>query len=174
MCWNFFLFLLFLFFYSYYFSSLFLLFLFFILIFQCNITGTKALHSTHTHLYQKAAGSLVNQVDLSRYTSDEIHQLEELEKSIIQKGSPFLLFAKGTLKLSINRANMISRFLWEWKVTSFREFVDTAGVTSSKKLIQHNDKKKFQNIKMIKLLPTESEFATSVYSDIITVTVYDN
>ena len=70
---------------------------------------------------------------MSRYTSDEIHQLEELEKSIIQKGSPFLLFAKGTLKLSINRANMISRFLWEWKVTSFREFVDTAGVTSSKK-----------------------------------------
>ena len=118
---------------SFYFSFLFLLFLFFILIFQCNITGTKALHSTHTHLYQKAAGSLVNQVDLSRYTSDEIHQLEELEKSIIQKGSPFLLFAKGTLKLSINRANMISRFLWEWKVTSFREFVDTAGVTSSKK-----------------------------------------
>ena len=88
------------------------------------LPGTKALHSTHTHLYEKVDSSLVSQVDLSRYTPEEINQLEELEKSIKEKGSPFLVFAKGTLKLSINRANMISRFLWDWKVTSFREFKD--------------------------------------------------
>ena len=104
--------ILFLFLFSFYFHFIFIL-------------GTKALHSTHTHLYQKVSSTLVNQVDLTRYSSDEITQLVELEKSIIQKGSPFLLFAKGTLKLSINRANMISRFLWDWKVTSFREFVDS-------------------------------------------------
>ena len=89
-----------------------------------NSSGTKALHSTHTHLYQKTDGTLVSQLDLARYTSEEIDQLENLEKSILQKGSPFLVFAKGTLKLSINRANMISRFFWDCKVTSFREFKD--------------------------------------------------
>mmetsp|Transcript_35612 Transcript_35612/g.33767 ORF Transcript_35612/g.33767 Transcript_35612/m.33767 type:complete len:545 (+) Transcript_35612:166-1800(+) len=63
-------------------------------------SGTKALHSTHTHLYQKDTGSLLTQIDLTKYTPEEIIQLELLEKAIVKKGSPFLIFAKGLLSIS--------------------------------------------------------------------------
>jgi hypothetical protein len=73
----------------------------------------------------------MSQLDRCRHTPEEIVQLEELEETIRLKGSPFLVFARGTLKLSINRANMISRFLWDWKVTSFREFKDQSSSSAS-------------------------------------------
>jgi hypothetical protein len=100
-------------------------------LFSPHTVGTKALHSTHTHLYQKIDSSLMSQLDRCRHTPEEIEQLEELEETIRLKGSPFLVFARGTLKLSINRANMISRFLWDWKVTSFREFKDQSSSSSA-------------------------------------------
>jgi hypothetical protein len=86
-------------------------------------SGTRALHSIHSHLYAPNNTPLMDQIDRTRITPPELAKLALVEQQILTDKCPYVVFNKGYVRLTVDpRTHQVVRMHWDWKLTSFKAY----------------------------------------------------